>query len=294
MVVWTDENLEPGTQGWIDTIEEQIENCACMVVLLSPNAATSRWVRRETMRALDRDKIIVPVLVHGEPTTCTPLHLYDIQRLDVSIDYDSNIQRLVDTVLAQVGVDDDDPEEEAADEPEPADGTNAEDPWIVVGEVVRYFKKTGAAGIALVDGVTVGDLLRFGDDDDAFDQRVYSIEKDGEPYETPGAGDEVGMLVDFEVQAGEVIYRATNAPWALEIGEVTAYNADASTVTIELSDDVCSGERIELREGNNYQWYDIDLKLDGQKITDLKADAEMELTVEEPVAIGAKVFRVEK
>jgi len=288
MIVWTDENLKPGTSEWIAAIEEQIETCVCMVVLLSPNSSSSRWVRRETMRALDRDKTIVPVLVHGEATMCTPLHLYDIQRLDLSVNYDSNIQRLVDHLLAHIDPDVDDQEEEINDEPDD------EDPWVVVGEVAHYYKDLGAAGIALVDDVTVGDLVRFGDGEDAFDQRVFSIEKDGEVYESPGAGDEVGMLVDFEVQAGEVIYRATNAPWALEIGEVIDYDADASTVTIELTDDIRTGERIELREGNNYCWYDLALERNGRKVKSFRAGEQMEQNVEEPVAVGAKVFRVNK
>ncbi|MCB9453901.1 MAG: toll/interleukin-1 receptor domain-containing protein [Anaerolineaceae bacterium] len=62
---WIDERIDPG-DGWWDQIDSAIAGCACLVVIMTPAAKTSRWVQREILLAEDRGKPIFPLLLDGE------------------------------------------------------------------------------------------------------------------------------------------------------------------------------------------------------------------------------------
>ncbi len=65
--VWVDEaRLTPGA-GWWRDIEQSIERCAALVVIMTPNARESDWVEREILLAENRRKPIYPVLLSGGP-----------------------------------------------------------------------------------------------------------------------------------------------------------------------------------------------------------------------------------
>ncbi len=85
--VWIDEGLEAGTPQWQETIDETIQQAQCMVVLLSPDAKTSRWVGAEITRAQRLNKRIYPVLAKGNDLTAVPLSLVTAQRVDVRQNY---------------------------------------------------------------------------------------------------------------------------------------------------------------------------------------------------------------
>ena len=80
--VWTDEGLDAGTQSWQDTIEDAVGQAMAMVVLLSPDANQSRWVKREISFAETRNKTIFTVLIAGNDANAVPIGLIDAQRLD--------------------------------------------------------------------------------------------------------------------------------------------------------------------------------------------------------------------
>ena len=80
--VWTDEGLEPGTQGWQEAIAEAIGQAKAMIVLLSPDANASVWVNREVAFAQVRDKKVYPILVRGDTSSAVPINLIDVQFLD--------------------------------------------------------------------------------------------------------------------------------------------------------------------------------------------------------------------
>lgn len=64
--VWMDEaRLSSGARWWKD-IEKNIDTCAALVVVMSPNAYESDWVEREILRAEQRKKPICPVLLAGD------------------------------------------------------------------------------------------------------------------------------------------------------------------------------------------------------------------------------------
>ena len=76
---WMDESrLSPGDDWW-DLIEQNIDTCAAFIVIMSPGARRSRWVKRELLRAEQQKRPIYPVLFAGEPWS----RLADIQFEDM-------------------------------------------------------------------------------------------------------------------------------------------------------------------------------------------------------------------
>jgi hypothetical protein len=64
--IWFDEGIEPGTE-WPEAIAEAIEECACMVTFISPEAVDSVNVRNEINFALNKKKKML--CVHVKPTS---------------------------------------------------------------------------------------------------------------------------------------------------------------------------------------------------------------------------------
>lgn len=64
--VWLDESrLAPSARWWTE-IEDNIERCAALIVIMSPTARESDWVEREILYAERLNKPIFPVLLAGE------------------------------------------------------------------------------------------------------------------------------------------------------------------------------------------------------------------------------------
>ena len=80
--VWTDMGLEPGTPSWQGAIEEAVTQAQAMVVLLSPNAKQSPWVRNEVGFAQAQNKSIFPVLIAGDTARAVPINLINAQWVD--------------------------------------------------------------------------------------------------------------------------------------------------------------------------------------------------------------------
>ncbi|MEM9388576.1 MAG: tetratricopeptide repeat protein [Pseudomonadota bacterium] len=77
--VWFDDAIRTGDQ-WMRDIEDRLRAAAAVVVVVSPSALDSTWVRRELLLA-DRLQIpILPLLLAGEPISL----LLDLQHVDVS------------------------------------------------------------------------------------------------------------------------------------------------------------------------------------------------------------------
>jgi hypothetical protein len=83
LTVWTDEELQPGTP-WQRRIESEIKAAFCMVVLLSPAAKDSDWVRAEISRARMAGINIVPMIVDGQtPEDFLPLGFENMDWIDI-------------------------------------------------------------------------------------------------------------------------------------------------------------------------------------------------------------------
>lgn len=84
--VWTDELLDPATTLWQRVIEDQIHQASSMVVLLSPAAKNSEWVRNEIAVAKRCGRPVFPVLIAGDEDSAVPIELATAQFVDARQD----------------------------------------------------------------------------------------------------------------------------------------------------------------------------------------------------------------
>ena len=77
--VWIDDRLGSGDRWWQE-IDRAIRACAAFVVVMTPNAEASTFVRKEIMWAIKQRKPILPLLLRGEEFS----ELIDIHHIDVT------------------------------------------------------------------------------------------------------------------------------------------------------------------------------------------------------------------
>ncbi len=77
--VWHDITSLRGGEQWAGSIDQAVRACEAFLVVLTPDAANSPWVTKETLLALDRKKRVIPLLL---ATVEIPVHLFDLQYLD--------------------------------------------------------------------------------------------------------------------------------------------------------------------------------------------------------------------
>ncbi len=63
--VWIDDRIDYGTNWW-NEIVAAIQNCATLIVVMTPEAKESRWVQREVQLAENARKPIFPLLLEGD------------------------------------------------------------------------------------------------------------------------------------------------------------------------------------------------------------------------------------
>jgi WD40 repeat protein len=64
--VWFDYEIESGSR-FTRVIQQQIDECAAFVVVMTPTASDSEWVEREVKWALDIGKPVMPILLDARP-----------------------------------------------------------------------------------------------------------------------------------------------------------------------------------------------------------------------------------
>jgi hypothetical protein len=101
--VWTDEHIRPGAPSWLQEIENAIQVVRCVVVILSPNAVKSEWVREEIRYAQIHRKRIFCLMAAGDETTAIPFGMAQINWVDIRSDYDTGIGQLVEEIKAYLG-----------------------------------------------------------------------------------------------------------------------------------------------------------------------------------------------
>lgn len=104
LTVWTDEGIEPGTESWKQSIQQAIEHCGAMVVLLSPDAKRSVWVKREIAYARTHTKRVFTLLARGTRQTSIPFELVDTQFVDIRTHYKYCESQLVPVILEHLGI----------------------------------------------------------------------------------------------------------------------------------------------------------------------------------------------
>ena len=104
--VWRDEAKLGGGENWSSAITEGLRATSAVVVLITENSMTSKWVRRE-IRAADRAGIpILPIRVGGAPIPDElALLLNEIHHIDISAPGSDNndsqyLQRVESDLLA--------------------------------------------------------------------------------------------------------------------------------------------------------------------------------------------------
>ncbi len=95
ILVWSDENLEPGSPSWHNDIQNAIENARSVVAILSPDAKDSEWVNEELNYAKIRKVRIFTVLVRGDESNAIPFGMTGVQWIDMRTDYTEGIQEIV-------------------------------------------------------------------------------------------------------------------------------------------------------------------------------------------------------
>ena len=99
--VWFDQSTIQLGQKWHDEIMEGIRECKAFILVLSPDAAESKYVREEVNKALELGKTIFPILYRpGKWTGEFDSLVKEVQTLDLrSGSYTDNFQKLVDGLI---------------------------------------------------------------------------------------------------------------------------------------------------------------------------------------------------
>ena len=101
--VWiAPESIRPG-EGWVEAIERGLAESSHMVVVLTPAALESEWVRKETDVAIaqERKGLIQVIPLDVEPCE-VPLLLGSYQMASFRRNYDASLCQLVDILGVRV------------------------------------------------------------------------------------------------------------------------------------------------------------------------------------------------
>ena len=99
LVLWTDENLTPETESWTMAIGSALDKSKGLIVLLSPDAKSSRWVDRELNYAQGSARIpIYPILVRGDDSNARPIQVASHQYTDLRNMFEEPLTKLVHTI----------------------------------------------------------------------------------------------------------------------------------------------------------------------------------------------------
>jgi hypothetical protein len=99
--VWFDQSAIQAGENWQAEIMEGISECKAFILVLSPDAMESRYVREEVNKALELGKTIFPILYRpAQWTDQIGTIVKEIQTLDLrSGSYTDNFHRLVDGLI---------------------------------------------------------------------------------------------------------------------------------------------------------------------------------------------------
>src|SRR5687768_4418243 len=99
--VWFDQSTIQLGEKWHDEIMEGIRDCKAFILVLSPDAMESRYVREEVNKALELGKTIFPVIYRPAKWTGEFEALVkEVQTLDLrSGSYTDNFHKLVDGLI---------------------------------------------------------------------------------------------------------------------------------------------------------------------------------------------------
>ncbi len=98
--VWYSDTDIRGAQQWHDEIGAALRRCDWMVLVLSPDAVSSKWVKRELLFALQEDRFdgrIVPTLHRSCRHDELSWTLSQLQMVEFRKDFDAGCRELLRT-----------------------------------------------------------------------------------------------------------------------------------------------------------------------------------------------------
>ncbi len=78
--VWVDQHLLVGGNDWVDSIAQALEECKVLILVMTPEALASRYVKMEYRYFFNYDKPIIPLLY--KPVKSIPVELISTQYID--------------------------------------------------------------------------------------------------------------------------------------------------------------------------------------------------------------------
>ena len=96
--VWYSEANIQGAQQWHDEIGAALRRCDWLVLVLSPDAVASKWVKRELLFSLQQDRFdgrIAPILYRPCPFDELSWTLAQMQMIDFHADFDHGCRALL-------------------------------------------------------------------------------------------------------------------------------------------------------------------------------------------------------
>lgn len=98
--VWQDkESISAGAQFSIE-IEQAIRRSSLILALTSKSSGESPWVRNEILFAIDAKKTIIPVIIEEGATPILPI--YGLQNIELAVDWEQGVLRLIDRIQSIV------------------------------------------------------------------------------------------------------------------------------------------------------------------------------------------------
>ena len=93
--VWVDRSKLHGGQEWIEKIENAINECDVVIVILSPQSVKSKYVKMEYRYAWNKGKKVIPLLSEA----CEiPMDLNSFHRIDFRSSFDQGMKELLNTL----------------------------------------------------------------------------------------------------------------------------------------------------------------------------------------------------
>ena len=103
-------------EGWLDTadlttgeavgpaIRDAIRQAAGVIVLLSPQSASNKWIQFEIGAAEALGKLIIPVIVEGDVEQIMPDSLRGTTALDARSESPVDVAREIEKILGEAGI----------------------------------------------------------------------------------------------------------------------------------------------------------------------------------------------
>jgi hypothetical protein len=100
--IWRDiEQIEAGTD-WAVEIEKGLMRASAMLYISSRHSKTSEWMKHEVSNFLQREGVIIPIVLDDEGAEYMPSFLRHIQWIDLRHGYERALERIVSVLGAEL------------------------------------------------------------------------------------------------------------------------------------------------------------------------------------------------